>query len=40
MKKRVNDQISIGTDKKPTVKKPITNSIQNGVKKIANIHRQ
>lgn len=40
MKKRVNDQISVGTDKKTTVKKPVPSTIQNGVKKIANIHRQ
>lgn len=39
MKKRVNDQNNIGTDKKKTVKKPVAASIQNGVKKIANIHR-
>lgn len=39
MKKRVNDQISVGND---TKNKKGTNKdkVQNGTKRIANIHRQ
>lgn len=39
MKKRVNDQISVGTDTKS--KKAVNkDKVQNGTKRTANIHRQ